>query len=159
MKKIRLELKNKIFPLIYCNKLNKLFEITQKVSSALHEWDRIIWPKTTIDFLSQKIGSEIIAPTTPSTSTAILCKNQQKIWGLISVNDNFIQKLLPLQWWILHISHLNALFTRNNTLPTTTDENQEKKCIYILKIFLPLVSICWDIIIIWRKLRLGLSSK
>ena len=100
------------------------------MSSALHEWDRIIWPKTTIDFLSQKIGSEIIAPTTPSTSTAILCKNQQKIWGLISVNDNFIQKLLPLQWWILHISHLNALFTRNNTLPTTTDENQEKKYIY-----------------------------
>ena len=129
------------------------------MSSALHEWDRIIWPKTTIDFLSQKIGSEIIAPTTPSTSTAILCKNQQKIWGLISVNDNFIQKLLPLQWWILHISHLNALFTRNNTLPTTTDENQEKKFIYIPKIFLPLVSICWDIIIIWRKLRLRLSSK
>ena len=79
-----------------------------------------------IDF-KPKIGSEIIAPTT----TAILCKNLQKIWGLISVNDNFIQKLqqgrAPM---ILHISHLNALFTRNNTLPTTTDENQEKKYIY-----------------------------
>ena len=62
MKKIRLELKNKIFPLIYCNKLNKLFEITQKVSSwmGLELYDL----KRRLTFLSQKIGSEIIAPTT-----------------------------------------------------------------------------------------------
>ena len=48
------------------------------MSSALHEWDRIIWPKTTIDFLSQKIGSEIIAPTTYLVLLQLFCAKTSK---------------------------------------------------------------------------------
>ena len=157
MKKIRLELKNKIFPLIYCNKLNKLFEITQKVSSWMGL--ELYGPKTMIDFFKPKNWLWNYCTYYLVVLQLFCAKTSKKfeVWFRSMITS--FKNSLPLQWWILHISHLNALFTRNNTLPTTTDENQEKKCIYILKIFLPLVSICWDIIIIWRKLRLGLSSK
>ena len=91
MKKIRLELKNKIFPLIYCNKLNKLFEITQKVSSWMGL--ELCGPKTTIDFFKPKNWLWNYCTYYLVVLQLFCAKTSKKFEVLISVNDNFIQKL------------------------------------------------------------------
>ena len=129
------------------------------MSSALHEWDRIIWPKTTIDFLSQKIGSEIIAPTTYLVLLQLFCAKTSKkfeVWFRSMITS--FKNSCPSNGGYC-ISHISMHFLLAIIHYLLLLMKIRRKNIYIPKIFLPLVSICWDIIIIWRKLRLRLSSK